>query len=113
MMRDGVSSTVTGAIRSVKSALVVSGVAALDCMAGMPGCGCDISNLPAPHSMAAMPLNFTKPLRFTIPSSLGSADVAKQHNPGCRKQILSWRYDGYKTTPRQDLTLRRLASSRG
>src|SRR5580700_2244918 len=87
-MRVGVSSTVTGAIRRVKSALELSCGPAAGCMPGIPGCACDIRSLAAPNSIAATPPNFMNSLRSTVtshPARVGAANLAapphRKRNP--------------------------------
>src|ERR1700704_5173428 len=82
----GVSSTITGAIRRVKSGLGVSDTGTLDCRLA---CICDMSNLAVLSSIAATPPNFTKSLRFTIPSRLAATNPgACQSRPRLRQNPL-------------------------
>ena len=84
MMRVGVSSTVTGAIRKVMSALEVSCAPAAGGIPGMPGWDWDISSFAAPNSIAARPPSFMNFLRFTAPSTRGSRNAAPGPCAGVR-----------------------------
>src|SRR5579864_7130885 len=66
MMRLGASSSATGAMRSVKSALLPSAGAELPCI-GIPDCICAGRNFAALVPKAAAPPSFMKALRLTTP----------------------------------------------